>query len=460
MEEKNNDMNEIVKLMHKTGKAMEMTRQKQASIDTLKSDIMEETRPMMVEKMKEDIKQGETGKKEFDEMTKNAMIEAKTNILKIREASEKEYQARLMETMQKQKRIEQKLASIKSKELPKEKLEMTETAAKNALNKVKDEMKDFQTKHFTKRAKLDEFEKNINSWAIELGVEKEIANVKLEEEKPEPANVEQTNTEPANTKPTNAEPTNAEPANAEQTNAEPVNAEPANAEPTNAEQTNAEPTNAEPANVDQTNADSTKPEESKGKLIRVKAEGKTYKFEYENGQEEVKKMGIFRNLAEKIKLAVSRNNYGITLKQAMLVDANIVKNISEDDKEKYLSYMTEQGKGDCFTIEYADKEGKQAKRLEAVNDKWVKLLEASIKKEEMLNGVKRSVDQKNAENAQVIYDSKRHDERQAKLNETFGVGFDQHDNPPQPPKDENKDVQEEIAEGVKKILEGNDTASR
>ena len=383
MEEKNNNMSELVKLMHKTGRAMEMTREKQSSIDTLKSDIMEEVRPMMVEKMKEDIKLSENGKKEFDEMTKNAMIEAKTNILQIRETSEKEYQDKLIQFAQKTKRIEEKLASMKNKELPIEKMEMAEKAAKNALDKEKDEMKKFQDNHFIKRAKLDEFDRNISDWAIELGVKDEIDNVKLE-------------TEPKTTEPKTAEPKAAEPKKA-------------------------------------LNPNLTKYDYKK--IYSIDVVDKKYRVTYEikqNGKvttktEDVSKLGFFKALKQKINLAKERKSFGINVLEAMKTDGNIVnilndKSLRPEDKKMYLNYLT--GKSaECFDINY-DKNNRFARAL-GKGQKKLRLNEAKNRED-----FEAQIKQPNNERNEFLTELKNyepmtpaeHAKEEAKLNELFKTG--------------------------------------
>ena len=433
MEEKNNNMSELVKLMHKTGRAMEMTREKQSSIDTLKSDIMEEVRPMMVEKMKEDIKLSENGKKEFDEMTKNAMIEAKTNILQIRETSEKEYQDKLTQFAQKTKRIEEKLASMKNKELPIEKMEMAEKAAKNALDKEKDEMKKFQDNHFIKRAKLDEFDRNISDWAIELGVKDEIDNVKLETE---PKTTEPKTTEPKTAEPKTAEPKTAEPKTAEPKTTEPKTAEPKTAEPKTTEPKTTEPKTAEPktsGTKKAPNPNLTKYDYKK--IYSIDVADKKYRVTYEikqNGKvttktEEVSKLGFFKALKQKINLAKERKSFGINVLEAMKTDGNIVnilndKSLRPEDKKMYLNYLT--GKSaECFDINY-DKNNRFARAL-GKGQKKLRLNEAKNRED-----FEAQIKQPNNERNEFLTELKNyepmtpaeHAKEEAKLNELFKTG--------------------------------------
>ena len=175
-------MKELIELMGKIDEAMEMTKNNQKDIDNIRSSLMPETRPMVIEKKKAEIEEKENAKKEFDEMTVPAILRAKGDILIIREQSEKEYQDKLIETVEKRKRIESKLKSMEGKGLDDEKLSMARKSAEKALTTVNEEMKEYQEKHFSKREKLAEFEKKVEDYAIELGIEEELKKVSLEKD--------------------------------------------------------------------------------------------------------------------------------------------------------------------------------------------------------------------------------------------------------------------------------------
>ena len=194
-------MKELTVLISKTDKAMEMTRNTQLEIDDMKDVLMEEVRPMMVEKRKEEIAQKESRKSEFDEMTKEAILRAKAEILQIREQAEKEYQDKLIENVEKQKRIADKLKSIEIKEQDEEKISMARNSAEKALANVKEEMKNHEKRYLTViRPKLAEFETKIGDYAIELGIEEEFNKVGLEKEETENEKINEGKNESTNSK--------------------------------------------------------------------------------------------------------------------------------------------------------------------------------------------------------------------------------------------------------------------
>lgn len=180
---------ELEDLLGKISIEMNRTRDRQTSIEEMTEELYNETRPMMVEKRKEEIEQAKNDKAEFDEMTKNALINAKKSILEIKEESEKAYQEKLLETLKRKQDIERKLSSMlvsmRDKKFPEEKLTKAEAAAHKATEKVDAKMNEFQEKHFELREKLSEYEKNVWDNAVELGVEEEIDAVTLEEAKTE-----------------------------------------------------------------------------------------------------------------------------------------------------------------------------------------------------------------------------------------------------------------------------------
>ena len=180
---------ELEELLEKISIEMGRTRERQTSIDNMTEELYNETRPMMVEKRKEEIESAKNDKAEFDEMTKNALINAKKFILQIREESEKAYQDKLLETLRRKQDIERKLSSMlvsmAEKRLPSEKLERAKEVASEAMEKVDASMHEFQEKHFELREKLKGYEKTIREYAVELGVEQEIDAVTLEDVKVE-----------------------------------------------------------------------------------------------------------------------------------------------------------------------------------------------------------------------------------------------------------------------------------
>ena len=189
---------DLVNLMGKIKIELDRSKERQETIDNMTEELYEETKPMMVEKRKAEIEDAKKEKSEFDEMTKNALVNAKKQLLQIREKSEKEYQDFLVKAVKKQSDIKTKLASIKKDFVDKDELDKIGTAeekANNALEKVNNEMKEFQDKHFELRKQLEDCEKNIWDYAVEIEVEKEIDSVSLEDkttqqDKVEPDKVE------------------------------------------------------------------------------------------------------------------------------------------------------------------------------------------------------------------------------------------------------------------------------
>lgn len=270
---------ELEELLGKISIEMNKTRDRKTSIDEMTEELYNETRPMMVEKRKEEIEQAKNDKAEFDEMTKNALINAKRSILQIKEESEKEYQDKLLETLKRKQDIERKLSSMlvsmRDKKFPEEKLTKAEDAANKAMEKVNSEMNEFQEKHFILREKLSEYEKNVWDNALELGVEEEIDAVTLEEaktevkeEKKEPEKVEvapepqKQKVEPKQTESSKTEviePTKKEPIKPKETKT--VKIEPAKTvEPIKAtESKTTEPIEPKATTVEETKVESTEP---------------------------------------------------------------------------------------------------------------------------------------------------------------------------------------------------------
>lgn len=165
---------ELADLMEKIDESMTMTRKQQKDLDKMEKAMMNEAKPMKLESKKAEFEIKGQYKTEFDEMTKNALINAQKNIYVLRDETEKAYQDMLMETVRKQKRIQEKLASMKEKDLTPEKLELVEESARKALENANKDMFEFQKKHFEQRATLNNYEDSIKKYALELGVEKEL----------------------------------------------------------------------------------------------------------------------------------------------------------------------------------------------------------------------------------------------------------------------------------------------
>lgn len=168
---------ELDDLMEKIDESMTMTRKQQKDLDKMEKAMMNESKPMKLESRKAEFTEKGQYKTEFDEMTKNALINAQKNIIVLREQTEKAYQDMLMKTVRKQKAIEEKLESMRDRDLTPEKLELVENSARKAREAVNTEMFEFQKKHFEQRATLDNYEDSIKKYALELGVEKELNEI-------------------------------------------------------------------------------------------------------------------------------------------------------------------------------------------------------------------------------------------------------------------------------------------
>ena len=168
---------ELDDLMGKIDESMTMTRKQQKDLDKMEKAMMNEAKPMKLESKKAEFTEKGQYKTEFDEMTKNALINAQKNIIVLREQTEKAYQDMLMKTVRKQKAIEEKLESMRDRDLTPEKLELVENSARKAREAVNTEMFEFQKKHFEQRATLDNYEDSIKKYALELGVEKELNEI-------------------------------------------------------------------------------------------------------------------------------------------------------------------------------------------------------------------------------------------------------------------------------------------
>lgn len=168
---------ELDDLMEKIDESMTMTRKQQKDLDKMEKAMMNEAKPMKLESKKAEFTEKGQYKTEFDEMTKNALINAQKNIMVLREQTEKAYQDMLMKTVRKQKAIEEKLESMRDRDLTPEKLELVENSARKAREAVNTEMFEFQKKHFEQRATLDNYEDSIKKYALELGVEKELNEI-------------------------------------------------------------------------------------------------------------------------------------------------------------------------------------------------------------------------------------------------------------------------------------------
>ena len=391
-------IDELTQLMLKVDQSMAMTREKQTMINNMKSNLMEETRPMYIEQSKIKIEEKENEKAEFDEMTTNGLIQAKTQIKKIREESEQEYQNKLLETLEKKKQIEKKLELMEKKGLTEEKITMAKFSAEKALAKVNEEIKTYQEKHFDLRKKLNEMESDIDNYALELGVdieplenEKEPEEKKMEEKKPEEK-------KPEVKKPEEKKPEVKKP----------------------------EVKKPEVKKLEVKKPEEKKSEENKTlpKVVSVEFKDEKYIFTSEtkkNGvysisRQEFEKIGILRRLVERYKLVKNRKEYGIDLITVMRADPNISRHLNDKDKETYLNYIAGET-AKCFDIDYHDPKNKYAKALTKGKERL------ALREKEALDKFGPIEDFEWEEEI-------AHEFNKNKYDEMFGKGFEQRHNPP------------------------------
>ena len=401
-------IDELTQLMLKVDQSMAMTREKQTMINNMKSNLMEETRPMYIEQSKIKIEEKENEKAEFDEMTTNGLIQAKTQIKKIREESEQEYQNKLLETLEKKKQIEKKLELMEKKGLTEEKITMAKFSAEKALAKVNEEIKTYQEKHFDLRKKLNEMESDIDNYALELGVdieplenEKEPEEKKMEEKKPEEKKPEVK--KPEEKKPEEKKPEEKKP-----------------------EVKKPEVKKPEVKKLEVKKPEEKKSEENKTlpKVVSVEFKDEKYIFTSEtkkNGvysisRQEFEKIGILRRLVERYKLVKNRKEYGIDLITVMRADPNISRHLNDKDKETYLNYIAGET-AKYFDIDYHDPKNKYAKALTKGKERL------ALREKEALDKFGPIEDFEWEEEI-------AHEFNKNKYDEMFGKGFEQRHNPP------------------------------
>ena len=264
-------------------------------------------------------------------MTKNALINAQKNIIVLREQTEKAYQDMLMKTVRKQKAIEEKLESMRDRDLTPEKLELVENSARKAREAVNTEMFEFQKKHFEQRATLDNYEDSIKKYALELGVEKELNEINpkqvIEEFNETKNKAEKPETEKAETEKT------------EQDKPEQDKPEQDKPDQNKPEQNKPEQDKPEQDKPDQNKPEQDKPEQDKPETEKP-ASGKTGA----NGIEEI----VLENNAEEF----SRNCSLEEFKKEIFEDVDFVKAIFEteeatpEEKDEVIEAMYEHPKMD------------------------------------------------------------------------------------------------------------------
>ncbi len=408
-----NKIDELTQLMLKLDQSMAMTREKQTMINNMKSNLMEETRPMYIEQNKIKIEEKENEKAEFDEMTTNGLIQAKAQIKRMREESEQEYQNKLLETLEKKKQIEKKLELIEEKGLTEEKLTMAKSSAEKALAKVNEEIKTYQEKHFNLRKKLNEMESDIDNYALELGVDIEpLENEKEPEEK-----------KPEVKKPEEKKPEEKKPEVKKPEEKKPEEKKPEVKKP---EEKKSEEKKPEIKKLEVKKPEEKKSEENKTlpKVVSVEFKDEKYIFisetkkngVYSISRQEFEKIGLLRRLVERYKLVKNRKEYGIDLTTAMRADPNISRHLNDQDKETYLNYIAGET-AKCFDIDYHDPKNRYAKALNKGKERL------ALREKEALDKFGPIKDFEGEE--EIAHEFNRN-----KYNEMFGKGFEQHHNPP------------------------------
>ena len=163
-------------LMDNIRNADGMSDQRQAEIDSIRQELRNETRPVVVEELREEVANLEKDKIEFDEMTRAALENARKEATEMQQESEKAYNDKLVEFLNRKNTIERKLKAMRERGLTPEKLAIAERSAQKAFDDLNREMSDYQAKHFERRSKLDEYIKYIEN---SIGVK--YADVKYEE---------------------------------------------------------------------------------------------------------------------------------------------------------------------------------------------------------------------------------------------------------------------------------------
>ena len=184
-ENKKMDYTELVELMNKIYESMGISRDKAKDIEVLKEKLLNEPAMLKVAMGKEDLKKLYTDKAEFDEMTANALVTAIKETYRIREELDKEYNKKFAEKSQEFTEVINKLNRMKARGLSEEQLSWAEKSAETVKRKVNNEAAKIQIDYFDKKAKLQEFEKDIMKFGIELDIEDKLKEAVLNRDEKE-----------------------------------------------------------------------------------------------------------------------------------------------------------------------------------------------------------------------------------------------------------------------------------
>ena len=253
MEENKNKYEELKEYMKKIKESMDLSKLKQDGIDKLTQKLYKETRIMMVEKEKEEIKIKEDEKKEFDEMTTQALLNAKKDVLVLKQNMEKDYIQKLLERQQQEKDIQDKFTRMMQRdltELTEEKLKRLNQSRDKALEELKIKKENLQKEYREKVENVNRWEKDIETYAIKLNVLEKVEKVRInvvpEQTTPPTTQIPPTQTPPAQTPPAQTPPTQTPPTQTPPTQTPPTQTPPTQTPPTQTPPTQTPPTQTPP----------------------------------------------------------------------------------------------------------------------------------------------------------------------------------------------------------------------
>ena len=306
MEENEYNYGEMAALMAKIVYSMELSKEKQDTIDKKKAELEMITVNKVYEEKNAEVDELMADKKEFDEMTENALLKMKKDILIERKKLDEENAAKYQEFSEKYERITSKSAKIMERIIQQrddrvgDRISKVEENANRARKDVDEKAKEWKTKYEEKRNLLNTFDDKIQEFAIDLGILGKLDEIKLEEPKKE---------EPKRVKTKKAEPKR------ETERVEPKRVEPKKVEPKR-ETEKVEPKRVEPKKVE------PKRETEKVELKRVE----TKKVEPKREAEKVETKKIEKKKTEP-KTAISAkagsHPYDPDLDEAFLYDSDI-----------------------------------------------------------------------------------------------------------------------------------------
>ena len=198
MEENKSKYEGLKEYMKKIQESMKLSDSKQNEIDELTKKLYEETRIMMVEKEKEEIKTKEAEKTEFDEMTTQALLNAKKDVLTLKQSMEKDYIQKLLETQQQEKAIHERFAKMIQRDPTEEMLNRLKQSRDKALETLKVKKETLQKEHENQVKNINSWEKDIEKYAIKLEVLDKVEKVRVNVT-PTPTTPVSTPTMPAST---------------------------------------------------------------------------------------------------------------------------------------------------------------------------------------------------------------------------------------------------------------------